>query len=152
MVSWDFIQQVGPFRWALRYGTLQFRKRVLKRDSELRLPTGAKIMLPRQSQNATEIYVTKADTDWGAETIFVQFADSERDFFDIWFTYWLLLSLLRASCPMRLRFRTRSKKSTCIARKCQLGKEYRSHRDGGFFARWLRRFLFGGQLCRQQLS
>jgi len=83
MVSWDFIQQVGPFRWALRYGTLQFRKRVLKRDSELSLPTGAKIMLPRQSQNATEIYVTKADTDWGAETIFVQFADPERDFFDI---------------------------------------------------------------------
>jgi FkbM family methyltransferase len=83
MVSWNFIREVGPLRWALRYGTLQFRKQVLRRDSELRLPTGAKMVLPRQSQNATEIYVTKADIDWGAETIFLQFADPERDFLDI---------------------------------------------------------------------
>jgi FkbM family methyltransferase len=67
----------------LRYGTLQFRKRVLKRDSSLRLPTGIRMALPQYSGNATEIYVTNADTDWGAEAIFARFADPARDFLDI---------------------------------------------------------------------
>ncbi len=82
-MNWLFARQVGLPRWFLRYGTLQFRKRVLKRDSSLRLPTGLTITLPRYSHNATEIYVTKADTDWGAESLFARFADSKRDFLDI---------------------------------------------------------------------
>jgi len=67
----------------IRYGTLQFRKRVLKRDSSLRLPTGLRIALPRSSGNATEIYVTNANLDWGAEGIFARFADPTRDCLDI---------------------------------------------------------------------
>ena len=83
MISWSFVRQVGVSRWMVRYGTLQFRKRVLKRDSSLRLPTGLRIALPRHSGNATEIYVTNANTDWGAEAIFARFADPARDFLDI---------------------------------------------------------------------
>lgn len=82
-MNWTFARQVGVPRWFIRYGTLQFNKRVLKRDSALRLPTGVKITLPRHSGNATEIYVTNANTDWGAEAIFARFADSGRDFLDI---------------------------------------------------------------------
>jgi FkbM family methyltransferase len=67
----------------IRYGTLQFRKRVLKRDSSLRLPTGIRIAQPRYSANATEIYVTNANTDWGAESVFARFAYPTRDFLDI---------------------------------------------------------------------
>jgi FkbM family methyltransferase len=83
MVSWAFIRQVGALQWALRYSTLQFRKRILRRDSELRLPTGSKMILPRQSRTSTEIYVTNANMDWGSETILVRFADPKRDFLDI---------------------------------------------------------------------
>jgi len=83
MANWDFVRQVGPFQWMLRYSALQIRKRILRRDSELRLPTGVKMILPRQSKTSAEIYVTKANIDWGAEAIFVRFADPKRDFLDI---------------------------------------------------------------------
>lgn len=83
MLNWTFIRQVGPFHWAMRYGSLQFRKRILKKDSQLRLPTGIKITLPRQSTTSTEIYVTNANVDWGAEALFAQFAEPHRDALDI---------------------------------------------------------------------
>lgn len=83
MINWLFIQEVGPVRWTIRYGTLQFRKRVLKKDSKLILPTGATVTLPRQSQTSTEIYVTNGNMDWGAEAVFARFADPQRDFLDI---------------------------------------------------------------------
>jgi FkbM family methyltransferase len=83
MLNWTFIRQVGPVQWAIRYSTLQFRKRVLKQDSRLRLPTGVRINLPRQSKTSTEIYVTNANMDWGSEAIFAEFADPHRDFLDI---------------------------------------------------------------------
>jgi hypothetical protein len=82
MINWNFVREVGPFRWALRYGSLQFRKRILKRDSRLRLPTGLEIVLPRQSATSTEVYATNANVDWGAEAIFARFSDPERDFLD----------------------------------------------------------------------
>ena len=83
MFSWDFIRQVGLLAWVVRYSSLQFRKRILRTDSYQRLPTGIRIQLPRQSMTSTEIYVTKADIDWGAEKLFTQFADKSRDFLDV---------------------------------------------------------------------
>ena len=83
MINWNFIREVGLFRWLIRYSSLQFRKRILKSDTTLRLPTGLRISLPRQSKTSTEIYVTNANMDWGAEAIFAKFADSKRDFLDI---------------------------------------------------------------------
>jgi FkbM family methyltransferase len=47
------------------------------------LPTGLRIALPRYSGSSTEIYVTNANTDWGAEAIFARFADPARDMLDI---------------------------------------------------------------------
>jgi FkbM family methyltransferase len=78
-----FIRQVGPMKWGARTAMLQFRKRVLRRDTRLLLPTGLRIVLPRSSQSAAEVYVTNADIDWGAEALFASFADPHRDFLDI---------------------------------------------------------------------
>jgi FkbM family methyltransferase len=41
------------------------------------------MFLPRSSRSATEVYVTDANTDWGAEAVFAHFADPVRDFLDI---------------------------------------------------------------------
>jgi FkbM family methyltransferase len=83
MLNLSFIRQVGPLQWTTRYSILQFRKRILRQDSKLRLPTGIKINLPRYSGTATEVYVTNANIDWGSEALFMRFADSSRDFLDI---------------------------------------------------------------------
>jgi len=83
MIPWAFIKKVGPVKWFFRYGILQFRKRVLKRPSTLLLPTGSRVYLPRNSGFATEVYVTNADVDWGAEALIARFADPNRDFLDI---------------------------------------------------------------------
>ena len=79
MINWGFIRYVGPLRWTLRYSLLQFHKRILRTDSKLRLPTGLRIILPRQSATSTEIYVTNAHMDWGSEALFAQFADPQRE-------------------------------------------------------------------------
>jgi FkbM family methyltransferase len=59
------------------------RKRLLKRDTRLRLPSGATIILPKRSPSASEVYVTNADIDWGSEALFARFASTGRDFLDI---------------------------------------------------------------------
>ncbi len=83
MLNTTFIRQVGVVRWCTRYPWLLMRRRVFKLDSRLRLPTGSTVFLPIQSASATEVYVTKADIDWGSESLFVKFADTEHDFLDI---------------------------------------------------------------------
>lgn len=83
MINQAFIREVGLFRYATRYGLLQFRKRVLKQDSKLRLPAGNRIILPRQSRTSTEIFVTNANLDWGSEAVFARYANPRRDFLDI---------------------------------------------------------------------
>lgn len=79
----DFIRQVGVVRWAIRYGTYQFRKRVLRRDHVFKLPTGRAIRLYRSSPNSGAIYVTNANVDWGSEALLAEFADPSRDFLDV---------------------------------------------------------------------
>ncbi len=82
MPNIDFVRQVGVFRWAIRYALFQFQKRGLRRDINLRLPTGSMIVLPL-SHPVSEIYVTNANIDWGADALFAKFADHRRDFLDI---------------------------------------------------------------------
>src|SRR5262245_9278759 len=82
MLDIKFIQQVGYFRWAIRYALFQFQKRILCRDIHMRLPTGSMVILPLE-HSVSEIYVTGANIDWGAEALFATFADPRRDFLDI---------------------------------------------------------------------
>src|ERR1039458_3561315 len=82
MLNTKFIRQVGYFRWATRYSVFQFQKRILRRDIHMRLPTGSMIILPLD-HSVSNIYVTGANIDWGAEALFAKFADRRRDFLDI---------------------------------------------------------------------
>jgi FkbM family methyltransferase len=78
-----FIRQVGFRQWALRYGSLLVRRKILRMDSRLKLPTGGTMILPRDSPSASEVWVTGANIDWGSEALFARFADRRRDFLDI---------------------------------------------------------------------
>ncbi|MGO9639749.1 MAG: FkbM family methyltransferase [Candidatus Acidiferrales bacterium] len=78
-----FIRQVGPAKWATRFGAIQFRKWILRTDTEMRLPTGGRFRLFRASRNATEVYVTRANIDWGSEQLFASFGNCGTDFLDI---------------------------------------------------------------------
>src|SRR5262249_42863854 len=82
MVNTKFVRQVGYFRWATRYSLFQFQKRILRRDIHMRLPTGSMVILPLE-HSVSEIYVTGANIDWGAEAVFAKFADRRRDFLDM---------------------------------------------------------------------
>jgi FkbM family methyltransferase len=78
-----FIRDVGPLRWACRWGWRQFTKRVLRRDMAIRLPTGLRLMLPCSSGSASEVFVTGCDVDWGSEPLLARFAEPGRDVLDI---------------------------------------------------------------------
>ena len=80
MLNVAFIRSVGHFKWFSRYSRLQFRKRLLKVDSRLRLPTGTWMVIPRHSASAGEAYVTNGDIDWGSEALLTRFADVNHDF------------------------------------------------------------------------
>jgi FkbM family methyltransferase len=79
----DFIKSVGPFKWFTRYSRLLVRKRLLKKDSRFRLPTGTWMVLPKHSASSSEVYVTNGDIDWGSESLLTKFSDCNRDFLDI---------------------------------------------------------------------
>lgn len=49
----------------------------------MKLPTGLRMILPRASQSAAEVYVTGANIDWGSEAVFAKFADAGRDCLDV---------------------------------------------------------------------
>jgi FkbM family methyltransferase len=83
MVNLGFVKQVGVLKWVSRSAILFTRKRLLKSDTRLRLPSGATIILPRRSASASEVYVTNADIDWGSEALFARRASARRDFLDI---------------------------------------------------------------------
>jgi len=83
MVDAKFIRQVGTWRWLWRTANLQLHKRVLRQDLHATLPTGLRIRLPRESQSASEVFVTGANIDWGAEALLARLADPDRDFLDI---------------------------------------------------------------------
>ena len=83
MLNVDFIRSVGSFKWFSRYSRLQFRKRLLKADSRLRLPTGTWMVIPRHSSSAAEAYDTNGNIDWGSESLLTRFANANQDFLDI---------------------------------------------------------------------
>ncbi|MBI4887343.1 MAG: FkbM family methyltransferase [Acidobacteria bacterium] len=77
-----YIREVGIVKWALRTYLQQISERILRRDNVLRLPTGLDIRLPR-NLSVSEILVTNADIDWGAEALFTRFLDRDGVFLDV---------------------------------------------------------------------
>jgi FkbM family methyltransferase len=82
MFNHQFIQQTGYFKWATRYAAYHFRKRILRDEIRMRLPTGSDIVLSNDKAQSS-IYITGANVDWGSEERFSRFASRERDFLDI---------------------------------------------------------------------
>lgn len=75
MINVAFMRQVGVGRYLVRNAMRQFHKRVLKRDHRLTLPTGRSYLMPIWDPSASEVYVTNASMDCGAEQLFYAFAD-----------------------------------------------------------------------------
>lgn len=83
MINREFVTEVGSSKWALRTCIRQFTKRILGRDLTMTLPTGGRIILPKESKSATEVFVTRANIDWGSETLLAMLADTSSDFLDV---------------------------------------------------------------------
>jgi FkbM family methyltransferase len=71
----------GPYIW--RTFVRQFCKRILRRDLELRLPTGLMLHLPRNSHYASVVWVTQGHADEGCEEILLRSLHPGEDFLDI---------------------------------------------------------------------
>jgi len=78
-----FIKEVGPLRWAYRTAIRQFHKRILRRNQQMRLPTGEIITLPISDHSATETFITNANIDWGTEALLFSLLQRRGAFLDI---------------------------------------------------------------------
>jgi FkbM family methyltransferase len=78
-----FIKEVGPLRWAYRTLLRQFFKRILRRDHQMRLPTGELITLPISDHSATETFITNANIDWGTEELLASLLQHKGVFLDV---------------------------------------------------------------------
>ncbi len=81
-MNWAYVREVGLVRYAVRTAVRQFFKRVLGRGIDYRLPTGVSMHLPAASRFGSEVYVTGARVDSGAEALFVRHLDAAGDFVD----------------------------------------------------------------------
>ena len=81
-MNWAYVRDVGCVRYAVRTAVRQFFKRVLGRGIDYRLPTGVSMHLPAASRFGSEVYVTGARVDSGAEALFVRHLDAGGDFVD----------------------------------------------------------------------
>ena len=75
MINIEFMRQVGVGRYIVRNIIRQFYKRVLKREHRLSLPTGRSYLMPLWDPSASEVFVTNASMDFGAERLFYAFVD-----------------------------------------------------------------------------
>jgi len=81
-VNRTYIRDVGLFRFLVRTAIRQFAKRILRRGLKCRLPTGLTMDLPRDSAFGSEVFVTGARVDWGAEALFARLLDPDADVID----------------------------------------------------------------------
>lgn len=81
-INIPYLREVGIAKWAYRTFLRQISKRILHRDSFLRLRTGLEMRLPREL-GASEIFVTNSDIDWGAEALFTSLLAPDGAFLDV---------------------------------------------------------------------
>jgi FkbM family methyltransferase len=111
--TFDFIREVGPFRWAFRMAARQFQKHVVRRDYQMRLPTGEWIILPLTSRFASEVFVTGANVDWGSEKLLSLLMEARGAFLDVGANigYYSLYLLPKASAVYSFEPDPRTRKS-----------------------------------------
>jgi FkbM family methyltransferase len=82
-INSEFVREVGAFHWLQRTFFRQFSKRILRKDNTIVLPTGLRMRLPRTSKFATEVFITRANVDWGSEELFADHLDASGAVLDI---------------------------------------------------------------------
>jgi len=83
MLNIKNIIDVGPGKWFLRNLVRQYYKRVLKKAHAMMLPTGHRMLLPLDSDFASECFVANADVDWGSESLLFSNLENRGAFLDI---------------------------------------------------------------------
>lgn len=83
MYNFDLARDIGWGPFVTRTLTRQFYKRVLRRDYVMQLPTGLEIILPPDNSFSSEVILTGANVDWGAEAEMARHLDPEGVFLDV---------------------------------------------------------------------
>jgi FkbM family methyltransferase len=82
-INSEFVKEVGTFTWVRRTIVRQFSKRVLGKDNSVVLPTGLRMLLPRASKFASEVFITGSNVDWGSEELFANHLDASGVVLDV---------------------------------------------------------------------
>lgn len=82
-VNWEFVRQVGYGKFLVRTARRQLSRRLLHRNDRVRLPSGLVMEIPQSGANASEIWVTNCDIDWGSERLLIRHLEPDKSFFDV---------------------------------------------------------------------
>lgn len=82
-INTAFIREVGLLRWLVRSAIRQFYKRIARRDHAMQLPTGEWMTLPIADHFASEAFITRADIDWGSESLLFSLLEGKGAFLDV---------------------------------------------------------------------
>lgn len=77
-----FAREVGLPKYFFRRAALSLRRCLSATNPSLRLPTGKKLILPRDSFFGTDVWVTNSDVDWGSEALFCKYLNRSGDLVD----------------------------------------------------------------------
>ena len=83
MYNFNLAREIGWLPFVRRTFVRQFYKRVLRRDYVMRLPTGLEIILPPDNSFGSEVILTGANVDWGAEAEMARHLDANGVFLDV---------------------------------------------------------------------
>ena len=83
MYNFNLARKIGWLPFLRRSFVRQFYKRVLRRDYVMRLPTGLEIILPPDNSFGSEVILTGANVDWGAEALMARHLDANGVFLDV---------------------------------------------------------------------
>lgn len=78
-----FIREIGITDWVWRTLQRQLHKRVLCRAHSIVLPTGNRFDLPLCSAFASEVFLTRANVDWGSEALLSRLVRGRGAFLDV---------------------------------------------------------------------
>ena len=83
MYNFKLARENGWLRFVWRTFVRQFYKRILRHDLAMQLPTGLEIILPPDNSFVSEVILTGANVDWGAEAEMARHLDAKGVFLDV---------------------------------------------------------------------
>lgn len=83
MYNLKLARDIGWLAFLRRTFVRQTYKRILRRNYAFRLPTGLEILLPPDNSFTSEVILTDANVDWGAEAEMARHLDAKGVFIDV---------------------------------------------------------------------